>query len=471
MYPHERSLVKQLAGKPFALIGVNSDDDLETIRKVATRKNITWRSFQNESSTGTISEKWGVQGWPTVYVIDAKGTIRYRGHEVDDSLIEELLGDMGHEVKIKFDDPGEKPRKKRKRKNKKEQEETKAEKEQPYWATLPANNKADCEAAGGYWHNGKCWKNFSDDAGIKNDEIDRIVAQQLKQIAKTKLTLDGTEHPIEFAFPEMEDGEATLIVGFKDMQEFLLIECSEEDILNGGSFNANTAYVKGNLLEAEDENDIEFAGTGILRVQVKDDFEINVEGSIDLKSNKTIEVSAYINEAIIGAGNSKLEIKDGQAFLSGALGTVTYPQVKNLIESHPEIKTLTLTEVEGSVNDAINMHTGRILREAGLNTRVLPDSEIASGGVDLYCAGVKRYGAKTAKVGVHSWGGQGYTAGDLPKDHPDHQFQIAFFSRMLGGEAGKKFYFYTLEAAPFESVHWMSADELKQWNVVTDWSK
>ena len=27
MYPHERSLVKTLADKPFALIGVNSDAD------------------------------------------------------------------------------------------------------------------------------------------------------------------------------------------------------------------------------------------------------------------------------------------------------------------------------------------------------------------------------------------------------------------------------------------------------------
>ena len=26
MYPHERSLVKKLAEKPFALLGVNSDD-------------------------------------------------------------------------------------------------------------------------------------------------------------------------------------------------------------------------------------------------------------------------------------------------------------------------------------------------------------------------------------------------------------------------------------------------------------
>ncbi len=342
---------------------------------------------------------------------------------------------------------------------------------EPYWATLNAANQADCKAAGGYWYNGKCWKNFAGDAGIPNDDVDRIVAEELEQIAMAKVSFDGKEHRVEFAFPEMEDGQATLIVGFNGMQENLLIECAEKDILEGGTFKANSVYVQGNLFEAEDERDLKFTGSGQLQVTVKEDFEINIAGTIDHSAGKKMEVKAYINEAIIGAGNSQLEIKDGQAYLSGTLGTVTYPQIKNLIENHPEIKTVTLTEVEGSVNDAINMHTGRILREAGLNTRVLPDSEIASGGVDLFCAGVRRYGAKGAKVGVHSWGGQGYTAGELPKDHPDHQFQIAYFDMVLGEGSGKGFYFYTLQAAPFEDVHWMSVDELNKWKVVTDWSE
>lgn len=108
MYPHERSLVKQLADKPFALVGVNSDSDLEEIRQIVQRKNLAWRSFQNDSSTGTISDKWGIQGWPTIFIIDAEGVIRFKGHGGDfDSVIEECLAEIGHEVEIVFDDPGE----------------------------------------------------------------------------------------------------------------------------------------------------------------------------------------------------------------------------------------------------------------------------------------------------------------------------------------------------------------------------
>ena len=104
MYPHERSLVKQLADLPFALIGVNSDSDLDEIRGIVKEKNLNWRSFWNgpDGTGGPISTKWNIQGWPTIFILDADGVIQYKGHggpEIDET-IEKLLADMGHEVKI-----------------------------------------------------------------------------------------------------------------------------------------------------------------------------------------------------------------------------------------------------------------------------------------------------------------------------------------------------------------------------------
>ena len=101
MYPHERSLVKQLADKPFALIGVNSDDPA-TARAVVEKKNLTWRSFQNSAGDEEISTTWGIRGWPTIFIIDAEGKIRFKDHGGDfDSVIEECLAEIGHEVEIK----------------------------------------------------------------------------------------------------------------------------------------------------------------------------------------------------------------------------------------------------------------------------------------------------------------------------------------------------------------------------------
>ncbi len=100
MYPHERSLVKRLANQPFALIGVNSDTDKVALRKRMGEENITWRSFWNgpKGTSGPISEAWNVQGWPTIYVIDHNGVLRFknvRGEEMDkavDTLLAEMEG-------------------------------------------------------------------------------------------------------------------------------------------------------------------------------------------------------------------------------------------------------------------------------------------------------------------------------------------------------------------------------------------
>jgi hypothetical protein len=94
MYPHERSLVKRLEGKPFALIGVNSDADRKQLKEVLKKENITWRSFWDGGKVGgPIATRWNVQAWPTIYVLDQHGVIRakhLRGTALD-KKVDELL--------------------------------------------------------------------------------------------------------------------------------------------------------------------------------------------------------------------------------------------------------------------------------------------------------------------------------------------------------------------------------------------
>lgn len=98
MYPHERSLVKRLEGKPFALVGVNSDKDLKALKPILEKEQITWRSFWNgeKGTAGPISAEWKISGWPTLYLIDHKGVIRHRflgspGEKALDAAIERLV--------------------------------------------------------------------------------------------------------------------------------------------------------------------------------------------------------------------------------------------------------------------------------------------------------------------------------------------------------------------------------------------
>ena len=96
MYPHERSLVKRLEGKLFALLGINSDPDKEKLKKAMEKEHITWRSWWDRTTNGPIATEWNVHGWPTIYVLDHRGVIRYkevRGEAMDkavDTLLQEM---------------------------------------------------------------------------------------------------------------------------------------------------------------------------------------------------------------------------------------------------------------------------------------------------------------------------------------------------------------------------------------------
>ena len=95
MYPHERSLVKKLQNKPFALLGINSDPK-DRLKEVLKKETITWPSWVDESTDGPIARAWNVHGWPTTYVLDAKGVIRFkdlRGEPLE-KAVEQLLAEM-----------------------------------------------------------------------------------------------------------------------------------------------------------------------------------------------------------------------------------------------------------------------------------------------------------------------------------------------------------------------------------------
>lgn len=91
--------MKRLADKPFVLLGVNSDEDREALKRTLLEEQITWRSWWDEGNIdGPIHTTWQIQERPAIHLLDAKGVIRYKNipsEEVDaaiDHLIAELEG-------------------------------------------------------------------------------------------------------------------------------------------------------------------------------------------------------------------------------------------------------------------------------------------------------------------------------------------------------------------------------------------
>lgn len=168
-----------------------------------------------------------------------------------------------------------------------------------------------------------------------------------------------------------------------------------------------------------------------------------------------------------GAGSSQISVDGTTASLQGALGSLTFTQIERLQEANPEIERLVLTQVPGSINDEVNVETGRLVRNGGWSTHLPADGEIASGGVDLFCAGAERTMEAGGRIGVHSWSNGEVEGADLPMDSPEHGFFIDYLEEMLGAPLGRDFYFFTLQAAPAADIHWMTPEEIEQYGLLT----
>ena len=78
------------------MVGVNGDETADEGRSVAAKNKINWRSvWDGGSRPRPPDQDRGVQGWPTSYLVDAKGVIResnLRGDDLD-KAVEALLAE------------------------------------------------------------------------------------------------------------------------------------------------------------------------------------------------------------------------------------------------------------------------------------------------------------------------------------------------------------------------------------------
>lgn len=94
--PTLKALVQRLEDEPFALLGINTDRDKDEFNKKMGEHGVTWRSAWQGSTGGPIPKRWGVRGYPSIYVLDAEGVIRFtnvRGEGIG-RAVDELLAEM-----------------------------------------------------------------------------------------------------------------------------------------------------------------------------------------------------------------------------------------------------------------------------------------------------------------------------------------------------------------------------------------
>ena len=161
---------------------------------------------------------------------------------------------------------------------------------------------------------------------------------------------------------------------------------------------------------------------------------------------------------------TEIDVRGAELYLSGEMTSRTPANFIAALNANPQVTTIVQTYMPGSLDDEAVLRMGYALRDRGLNTHLTAQSEIYSGAVDLFLAGRERTMERGAVIGVHAWADGFGEATDYPRGAPEHQSTVAYTQEMLGSDA---FYWFTLQAAPSDGIHEMTAAEIARFGLLT----
>ncbi len=285
----------------------------------------------------------------------------------------------------------------------------------------------------------------------RSEELDERVGFFEELDANGDAQLSPSEVPDDIApmlFPADTNGDGSI---------------SLQEVLEADELGDPTAMFEQELLEffahADHDGDGAFALTDLPsedREEFKERFEaLDTDGDLRLTMD---ELFALLVDEIRGA---TFDVQGDHAIMTGVIGPSTPGRVLQLILESPQVKTIIMQDVPGSMDDHSNLRAAKLVRRMGLGIHVPADGEIASGGTDFFLAGVRRSWEMGARFGVHSWGGFGEDGDQVPADDPEHRKYLDYYAEM-GIPA--EFYWYTLKAAPASDIHWMTKAELERYN-------
>lgn len=182
-------------------------------------------------------------------------------------------------------------------------------------------------------------------------------------------------------------------------------------------------------------------------------------------------IAAGLTLAACGDTGEEIEVvqRGDTLDVMGGIDANTITTLRAAVAAAPEVKTLRLVNIPGSADDEASLTIlASFIREKGLAIVVPSEGMVASGGTDMTVMSLNRVIEEGACIGVHSWGASGLFAGaagaDVPRDDPQHQLYLDFYETV---DVPAEFYWFTLDAAPPEAIHWMSPAEINHYNLST----
>ncbi|MDP6601781.1 MAG: hypothetical protein QGH76_05740, partial [Phycisphaerales bacterium] len=213
--------------------------------------------------------------------------------------------------------------------------------------------------------------------------------------------------------------------------------------------------------------DLDDDGDGFIPFSVlqKDDEEFaELVAPFDTNADKKIDRDELLAGFTLLDAPVSFDIHGSKAMMSGTIGPSTPFRVMELILHHPEVDTIVMVDVPGSVDDDSSLRAARMIRSHGLCTHLPSDGMVSSGGTDFFQAGAERTCDRGAQFGIHSWSAFGMEGADLPRDDEEHELYLEYCDEM---GIPRSFYWRSLHAASSDDMHWMTEEELVEFKMLT----
>jgi thiol-disulfide isomerase/thioredoxin len=98
MIPHERAMVRRFEGKSFVLVSICADDKKETLKAFLTKEAMPWTHWWS-GPDGKLLDALNVRYFPTIFVLDPEGVIRYTGIQGEE--LEKAVNTLLNEAETK----------------------------------------------------------------------------------------------------------------------------------------------------------------------------------------------------------------------------------------------------------------------------------------------------------------------------------------------------------------------------------
>ena len=177
---------------------------------------------------------------------------------------------------------------------------------------------------------------------------------------------------------------------------------------------------------------------------------------------------ASMIKGLIEATSFAMAQQDVRYYLNGMLWEVTTNQLRAVATDGHRL-ALCDGDCDGSVDDETCFLLMKHVHDLEINTHILDDGWVASGGSDLFFSGIHRTKGANTKIGVHAWSEGNNEATDYPVGHANHlPYIAAYVSIGFSQEKAEELYYFIINAASADDIHWMTDAEIEAYSILSE---